>query len=153
VSAIVKRLALGAVVAALVACAGAPAPSAPRHETERNEILLREQDIIQWRREAGLEPTPAPKWIQIFYDQPQKRITEPQASPPEVCRDVCNLADYICQAADDICRIADDLRDDDWARRKCASAKASCVEARGKCTQCGKQAAGGAPGRPAHAGP
>jgi hypothetical protein len=126
---------------ALGACAASNAnPSSP-HETERNEILMLDGRILDWRREMGLEPTPRENWVQIFYDAPGKHIEPTSAAPvPELCRDTCTLADYICDAADNICRIADDLRDDDWARRKCANSKASCVEARQKCTTCSRKA-------------
>jgi hypothetical protein len=130
-----------ALAAAAAACAGSGAvPSSP-HETERNEILMLDGRILDWRREMGLEPTPRENWVQIFYDSPDKHVAEASQLPvPELCRDTCTLADYICDASGNICRIADDLKDDDWARRKCANAKASCVEARQKCTTCSRRA-------------
>ena len=145
-STLVKATRLGLVVwlaglAGLAACAaGGAAPASP-HETQRNEILMLDGRILDWRREMGLEPTPRENWVQIFYDSPQKHIAQAtQQAIPELCRDTCTLADYICDAADNICRISDDLRDDDWARRKCANSKASCVEARQKCTTCSRRA-------------
>jgi len=140
--AIALSLTLATVAAlALAACAaGGASPSSP-HETQRNEILMLDGRILDWRREMGLEPTPRENWVQIFYDSPGKRIAVPPSNQvPELCRDTCTLADYICDAADNICRIADDLKDDDWARRKCANSKASCVEARQKCTTCSRKA-------------
>jgi hypothetical protein len=137
-----RALAQIALVLALAAsaCGARAVPSSP-HETERNEILMLDGRILDWRREMGLEPTPRETWVQIFYDAPGKHIADASTQPvPEPCRDTCTLADYICDAADNICRIADDLRDDDWARRKCANSKASCVEARQKCTTCAKKA-------------
>jgi hypothetical protein len=131
-----------AFVLGLTACAAGTTPPSSPHETERNEILMLDGRILDWRREMGLEPTPRENWVQIFYDAPGKRIAESAPGPvPELCRDTCTLADYICDAADNICRIADDLKDDDWARRKCANSKASCVEARQKCTTCSRKAA------------
>ena len=130
-----------ACAAALGACAaGGAAPSSP-HETQRNEILMLDGRILDWRREMGLEPTPRQTVVQFFYDAPDRHIAAPVSQRvPELCRDTCTLADYICDAADNICRIADDLKDDDWARRKCANSKASCVEARQKCTTCSRKA-------------
>jgi hypothetical protein len=132
--------ALAASALTLAACAaGGAAPSSP-HETQRNEILMLDGRILDWRREMGLEPTPRENVVQFFYEAPGKHVAEPATRQvPELCRDTCTLADYICDAADNICRIADDLKDDDWARRKCANSKASCVEARQKCTTCSRR--------------
>ena len=142
--AIARRLTLATLALsalALAACAaGGASPSSP-HETQRNEILMLDGRILDWRREMGLEPSPRENWVQLFYESPGKHITAPSSNQvPELCRDTCTLADYICDAADNICRIADDLKDDDWARRKCANSKASCVEARQKCTTCSRKA-------------
>ncbi len=136
-----RAIAWALTLACVAACGtGRASPSSP-HETERNEILMLDGRILDWRREMGLEPTPRENWVQFFYASPGKRIAEASQRPvPELCRDTCTLADYICDAADNICRIADDLKDDDWARRKCANSKASCVEARQKCTTCSRKA-------------
>lgn len=130
-------VALAVLASALSACAARSYPVVEQEHAQQ-EIVMLHGKILEWRRELGLGPTPAPRDVDLFYTEPSRAAT-PGATPmsvPEPCRDVCTLGDYICQAADDICRIAADLPSDDWARRKCASAKASCTEARARCSRC-----------------
>jgi hypothetical protein len=133
-----RRLAVATLVALLLAaCATAGRRGEGQDDTQRQEIIALSGKISEWRREAGLAPTPATRMFNAFYQQPSRPAPiSPMTNVPEACRDICSLADYICQAADDVCRIAGDLPGDDWARRKCASAKASCVEARERCDAC-----------------
>jgi hypothetical protein len=126
---------------------GAPAGMPPGASTGRDEILMLDGKILDWRREMGLEPAPPDTLWKKFWNSPRTPIAaQPLADVPDACRDVCTLADYICQAADDICRIAAELGDDEWARRKCANAKASCAEGRQRCSDCTRHHAVGADG-------
>jgi hypothetical protein len=133
-----RALALALVLALVAACATAPRRTGPGGDTDtaRQEIVELSGKILDWRREAGLSPTPAPRVFSLFYDHPAQPVATAGVEVPDTCRDICTLGDYICQAADDICRIAADLPGDEWARRKCATAKASCAEARERCTAC-----------------
>jgi hypothetical protein len=141
-----KALVVTALVAlaaggALVACGASGVSStqpgeAPQQTRARNEILMLDGKVMEWRREMGLPPEPSDGLLKRFLSRPNAPLAAPPAEVPEQCNDVCILADYICQAADDICRLARDLPEDDWAKGKCAKAKASCAEARHKCTQC-----------------
>jgi hypothetical protein len=77
----------------------------------------------------------------------QIRICRVEKDPTTaVCTDTCNLKDAICDNAESICRIAGELGNDDWADKKCSSAKASCKEATQKCCECTAGEASGVPG-------
>lgn len=129
------------VLAAAVAvgsCGGSIPRSHYEHRDRRaNEILALDIKIMDYRKELGLDPRPAPFLIQQA--QRSKVMVTPAATPQsdsERCLDVCELSEYICKAAEDICRLSDELGEDDWAESKCSSAKASCKEARKRCTDC-----------------
>jgi hypothetical protein len=134
------------VVAVLAAAAAAAAgwgcaTQAPRSEyagrdIRRNEILMLDGKIIDYRRELGLGPRPSPWLVQHLAGGPTVTPPADRPGPDDTCSNVCDLAAYICRAQEDICRIADDLGEDDWARGKCNSAKASCAEAKRRCTEC-----------------
>jgi hypothetical protein len=147
-TATLRRLGLLVALAGLAAaCAGrASEPGVPRKSRSHDEILMLHGKILDWRQDMGLLPTPDPRLLRAFAAQPRAHTASrsPSEPVPEVCRDTCNLADYICQAADDICRIAAELGDDAWAEDKCASASASCSEARKRCDECAERPAAGA---------
>jgi hypothetical protein len=123
----------------LGACAGSasvPRSSYMNRDIRRNEILMLDGKILDYRKELGLGPRPA-RWLVA------QLARAPVVAPPtrdgggEVCENVCELAEYICRAQEDICRIAGELGpDDDWAKSKCWSAKASCAEAKKRCMEC-----------------
>ena len=119
----------------LAACAGqAPRSAYLNRDIRRNEVLMLDGKILDYRKELGLQPRPSSWLIQQMHG---RRIEPPPARASSApCADVCDLADYICRAEEDICRIADELGDDDWARGKCDSAKASCTEAKKRCSDC-----------------
>ncbi|HKA90024.1 MAG TPA: hypothetical protein VKE22_20330 [Haliangiales bacterium] len=117
------------------ACAGQAPSVYENRDIKKNEILMLDGKIIDYRKAMGLDPRPAPWLIQQMHRQPAAAgpLVRQSGDP---CPDVCDLAVYICRAAEDICRIADELGDDDWARGKCDAAKASCSEARKRCQEC-----------------
>ena len=130
------RSALAIVLVVLFgACAGQAPSIYHNRDIKKNEILMLDGKIIDYRKELGLAPRPAPWLIQ------QAHRHAPPPAPlrqrgGEACPDVCDLAEYICKAQEDICRISDELGDDDWAQRKCDAAKASCSESRKRCLEC-----------------
>ena len=129
-----RRFILAVVVAA--ACAGQqPRSQYVERDIRRDEILMLDGKIMDYRRELGLEPRPASWLIQMHSAGPV--VTSPdEEETGDVCRQVCDLAEYICGAQQDLCRIAGELGDDDWAKAKCDSAKASCAEAKKRCVEC-----------------
>jgi hypothetical protein len=120
----------------LSACATtAPRSSYVDRDIRRNEILMLDGKIMDYRRELGLGPRPSPWLIQQLAAAPVE--SPPQRSEDgDACVQACDLAQYICRAQQDICRIAAELGDDDWARGKCWTAKASCQEAKRRCADC-----------------
>ncbi len=120
---------------ALAACATAPRSAYESRDIRRNEVLMLDGKIMDYRKELGLQPRPSSWLIQQMHGNPV--IQPPPRAQAAACPDVCDLAEYICRAQEDICRIADELGDDSWARGKCDSAKASCTEAKKRCTDCG----------------
>jgi hypothetical protein len=64
--------------------------------------------------------------------------TDPQCRPAasDRCNDTCTLATSICTSQDKICRLAKQLDGDDWAARKCETARASCKAAHERCCSC-----------------
>jgi hypothetical protein len=127
---------------ALCGCATQP-PTSPysTRDIKRNEILMLDGKIIDYRRELGLGPRPSPWLVQHLAAGPTVSMYPARDRPApgegtDVCTEVCDLARYICRAQEDICRIAGELGEDDWARAKCASAKASCAEAKRRCADC-----------------
>ncbi len=138
-----RRLPSAALFAALAApllvalgsCAGVEPSAYVNRDIRRNEILMLDGKIMDYRKQAGLQPRPSSWLIQQMHGGPV--IQPPPRRADSACADSCDLADYICHAQEDICRIADELGDDDeWARAKCDSAKASCTEAKKRCTDC-----------------
>ena len=132
-----RRLALIAALAAggaLAACAETQRSAYTNRDIRRNEILMLDGKIMDYRKELGLDARPSSWLIQQMHGGPI--VAPPPRRSGTACADVCDLADYICHAEEDICRIADELGDDDWARGKCDSAKASCTEAKKRCTDC-----------------
>jgi hypothetical protein len=121
----------------LCACAGSAPPSSyTTRDIRRNEVLMLDMKIMDYRRELGLNPRP-PVWLVAQLARAPVVSPPPEGSADEVCHGVCELAEYICRAQEDICRIAGELGpDDDWARDKCSSAKASCSEAKKRCEEC-----------------
>jgi hypothetical protein len=133
---VTRRRILLVVLALACACAGqAPQSAYLNRDIRRNEILMLDGKILDYRKELGLEPRPSSWLIQQMHGV--RIVPPPPASRSGApCADVCDLAEYICRAQQDICRIADELGEDDWARGKCDSAKASCTEAKKRCTDC-----------------
>ena len=122
----------------LAACAArAPQSAYLNRDIRRNEVLMLDGKILDYRKELGLQPRPSSWLIQQMHGR--RTEAPPSRTSGAGCPDVCDLADYICRAQEDICRIADELGDDDWARGKCDSAKASCAEAKKRCTDCPAQ--------------
>ena len=124
-----------ALLVALGSCAGTEPSAYLNRDIRRNEILMLDGKIMDYRKQLGLQPRPSSWLIQQMHGGPV--IQPPPRRAGTACADACDLADYICHAQEDICRIADELgEDDDWARAKCDSAKASCTEAKKRCTDC-----------------
>ena len=123
---------LTAILIAL-ACGPQQAPRWPKVQ----EITALWTQIRQWRLEAKMEVDP-PHYD--FFEVKRKTVDQiaaicrPPQPQPQACADVCSIADAICDNAEQICILADELgKDDDWAQRKCGSAKASCRDAKKKC--------------------
>ena len=135
-----RRLPAAALLAALAAalfalsCAGVEPSAYVNRDIRRNEVLMLDGKIMDYRKQLGLQPRPSSWLIQQMHGGPV--VQPPPRRAGTACADACDLADYICHAQEDICRIADELGDDDWARAKCDSAKASCTEAKKRCTDC-----------------
>jgi hypothetical protein len=136
-----------AAVAALASCASQQPSSHARFERiDANKQAIHDlwMQIREWRFEAGLRGVEPPFELKLRMSQvPLRSLRDvcpddtADADPvPEICTDVCNIADAICDNADAICRIADELEGDTWAADKCRSAKASCKEAKQRCCQC-----------------
>jgi hypothetical protein len=120
----------------LCACASSqPRSSYTNRDIRRNEILMLDGKIIDYRRELGLAPRP-PRLLVAQLARAAVVAPPTREGGGDVCESVCELAEYICRAQEDICRIAGELGDDDWARGKCWSAKASCSEAKKRCVEC-----------------
>jgi hypothetical protein len=130
----------GAAIALLLCACAAPATRSryASRDIKRNEILMLDGKIIDYRRELGLGPRPSPWLVQHLAATPPVRMDSlgERAPGDDTCDGVCDLAQYICRAQEDICRIAGELGDDDWASAKCNSAKASCAEAKRRCADC-----------------
>jgi len=132
----VTRLAIFVLVL-MTACAGQqPRSQYVERDIRRDEILMLDGKIMDYRRELGLEPRPSAWLIQMHRSGPTVASLPEEEDKGNVCTTVCDLAEYICGAQQDICRIAGDLGDDEWARAKCDSAKASCAEAKKRCVEC-----------------
>ena len=113
-----------------------PSVSDPRLD----EILERDNEIREFRRELGLQGDPSRSDREVWMVRPlsKARAVCPTHAYPQTpkCKDVCNLADHICENADAICDLADELKSNQWARDKCASAKASCKDGKKRCCDC-----------------
>jgi hypothetical protein len=129
------RLTAPVLLVLLGSCAGQAPSIYHNRDIKKNEILMLDGKIIDYRKELGLDPRPAPWLIQQAHRHAQPPAPLRQRGG-EACPDVCDLAEYICKAQEDICRISDELGDDDWAQRKCDTAKASCSESRKRCLEC-----------------
>jgi hypothetical protein len=133
---------LAIAVVVLAGCAASPPPSRyAERDIRRDEILMLDGKIMDYRRELGLEPRPVRWMVQMLAGGPPVAAPERRDAAAETggdaCTEVCELTEYICRAQEDICRIAAELgKDDDWAREKCDSAKASCAEAKKRCMEC-----------------
>ena len=137
---------------AIAACAGGKSSREPTAAGPMGGVDQRKQDITKlwneigdWRAKEGLVRDPLDALtrndVQALHKSSVSKIRQcppDDDAPPktEACGDVCELKKDICDNAASICRIADQLGDDDWARRKCNSAKASCKEATEKCCGC-----------------
>ncbi|RMH38827.1 MAG: hypothetical protein D6689_18565 [Deltaproteobacteria bacterium] len=130
---------------ALTSC-GAKQPTSryAAADARKDEIRGLWMQIRMWRAEMGLRGVePTSRAIRQMLHVPMHQLLAelaamcvPPTDPSHACSDTCNLAENICENAEAICRIAGELRDDDWARRKCASAKASCKDAKRQCCAC-----------------
>jgi hypothetical protein len=132
-----RWLMLLSLTAAALSCASpTPRSSYASRDIRRNEILMLDGKILDYRRELGLGPRP-PVWLVAQLARAPVR-TPPTRDPSggAACDGVCELAEYICRAQEDICRIAGELGNDDWSQGKCWSAKASCAEATRRCEEC-----------------
>ena len=131
----------GVILAVMIfACARPPMPSQP---PAVQEITMLWGQIRQWRHEAKMEVEPAASAVMAMRKGlPVGRTTCPDTRPPAPCADICDPADAICDNAERICGLAGELADTqwaDWAKEKCASAKASCNEAANRCCECEKE--------------
>jgi hypothetical protein len=57
-------------------------------------------------------------------------------APSDTCTSSCKLSDSICTNAEHICKLAGELAGDDWAAKKCTSARATCDTAHTECCGC-----------------
>jgi len=135
-----RGVAVGALIAVIVACGGQLNPRPNWDNPKENEITALWTQIRDWRREAhmDLEPTPQSLFSVRNASAPEVAKSCPDGHPvPPTCSDVCNLADAICDNAETICNLADELgKGDDYAQQKCASGKASCREGKQRCCDC-----------------
>lgn len=134
-------LALGVVVAIVVSCGGAQAPTDLTDKLRKeNEITALWTQIRDFRREAKMPLDPPRQLMFQFKASPPdavKRVCTDGHEVPKTCEDVCDLATAICDNMEAICGLADELgKDDTFAQEKCASAKASCGEAKQRCCDC-----------------
>jgi hypothetical protein len=135
----VRGIALGALIAWLIACGGRQV-SGPTHLEKDNQITALWTQIRDFRRLAGMKLDPTKLDVIQYGDKPANQVA--QVCPddhdvPKTCSDICSLADAICDNAEAICGIADELgKDDDYAQDKCKSSKASCREAKVRCCGC-----------------
>lgn len=142
-------VALGALLATIIACGGAPA----RHKLVSGKPAPRaEIDELDARITADLqklnEPRPpSPPNACTASCEPQAMsgaatsATSDDAScapaKTETCTESCNLKKSICEAAGRICTIASDLGGTDaYANEKCHSGSASCEAAKKRCCNC-----------------
>ena len=123
-----------AIVVAL-ACGPQQPPRSPRVE----EITALWTQIRDWRQDAGWPVDPPHEDVLAIKGKTVDQISaicRPPQPEPQACADVCSLAEAICDNAEQICILADELgKNDDWAQRKCMSAKASCRDSKKKCCQ------------------
>jgi len=146
----VRGLIAGVVLASLmIACGGAPAPNGPDFQRELRERKMTQiidlwTQIREFRQKAHMELNPSQLTLSQMGVQTvreAKRVCIDTHAVPQVCSDVCGLADAICDNAEAICGLADELgKDDQMAQEKCTNAKASCRESQQKCCNCSKQA-------------
>lgn len=134
----------GAFAVLLVACAAPAAPRAPGPDllAARNEITALSTQIRDWRREAGMDVEPDHETVMAMARTTPATAARACVLPtptPQVCTDVCDLAEAICDNAEAICGIAAELDNDAWATAKCDSAKASCREAQERCCDCHRE--------------
>jgi len=110
------------------------------YDPRLDEIVERDKEIRDFRRELDLDSDPSRTDQELWMVRPLSKAIEvcPIDEYPQTpkCQDVCTLADHICENADAICDLAEDLKDNDWAQRKCASAKASCKDGKKRCCTC-----------------
>jgi hypothetical protein len=137
-----KGLALGAIIAIIVACGGRQSlmPDWQIRQHKLDEMDRRLGEIRQWRHEhgMGIEPTSVDISFVRSKTVPQaKNVCPADHVVPKSCSDICVLSDDICDNAEAICAIADELgKDDKEAQDRCASGKASCREAMKHCCEC-----------------
>ena len=158
-----RGIALGALVAALVACAAAgrkqavqSAPAAgaadagavmPGGSPEHAEIAQLDQAITDELTKRGLavpaESTCGPACDMGAIAMDSKPVTQDprmQSCKPgtsDTCQDSCTLSDSICKNADRICTIAHQLGDRDaYANDKCVRGSQSCQASKQRCCSC-----------------
>ena len=143
-----RGVALGILIAIVIACGGAQKDFTPVDPRD-NEITALWTQIRDWRREAHMPLDPT-KQDEVMFGPRSfgevKHVCPENHHVPKTCDDVCNLKDDICDNAERICDLADQLgKGDDYAQEKCRNAKASCREATQRCCDCSATAdAGGA---------
>lgn len=135
-----RSLIAGVVIGvAIAACAQQTTPPPP---TAVQEITMLWGQIRQWRHEAKMEVEPAADDVVAMRRGLPVGRTCPDSRPPAACSEICDPADAICDNAERICELAGELADTqwaDWAKEKCASAKASCNEAANRCCECERE--------------
>jgi hypothetical protein len=144
----IRGLALGALLAGMIACAagrmsaapattsGSQPPVAPVMAGDPHaQIEALERDITA--RGGKFEPvaTMATAAIPMTAAPTSADATCHPAATPS-CGDVCKLSDSICDDAKKICDIAVTLANDTWAAGKCESGKQSCSDAHANCCSC-----------------
>jgi hypothetical protein len=135
-------LALGALLATIIACGGAGGPAksivstnkvAPHDEIARLDAQIA-ADLVKLD-----EPRP-PSPVEPMTARPVfPQSDDPTCHPAQTatCTDSCTLKTSICDAAKRICTIASDLGNTDaYANEKCSSGAASCDAATKRCCNC-----------------
>ncbi len=142
-----KGLALGVIVAIIVACGGKQAedPAWIIRQRKLDAMDHRLAEIRQWRHERGIRAELPQSDVSIWLPRtlPQaKNVCPENHAVPKTCGEICTLSDDICDNAEAICAIADELgKDDHEGQERCASAKASCHDAKQRCCDCAAAAA------------
>jgi hypothetical protein len=142
VRAAIAGVAVGAVIAGMIACGGPGTRdvSLPPSYDKHQEILVLWTQIREFRSKVQLKLDPSAQALIAAKPtsvEEQRHVCPDHHDVPPACNEVCNLSDDICDNAEQICKIADELgKDDSFAQDKCNDAKASCREGKQRCCGC-----------------